>query len=451
MVALVLEQVLRAVEHLHSLDIGHGNLKPSNILFVRMEENVHVKVVGFGRANGEPKWKRHLNKQFGNILFMAPEAVHGCYGKEMDLWSVGALMYAMFVGYAPFEEANDGQVFKQEISRIVMSRLGRREINRNVIRRMEQGFKGLPDGVSISREARDLLHSLLTTKTAKRSTVHQALKHSWFDAASYAQKIPTKSLQQLMQNCSMDKFMASVVSEFCEKADFSVMTQLNNYFQKFEDNENRVSLLRFEGGLNLFCPEVGVRDIRQHIVADSNSFIQFDEFRSLVAYQQLSSMCYRQKPIFEGFESNRDDFLMSADVMKLMRVISEDPLSKRFEIATADVIKNLVIDGQVNFDEFLLVMHSEILKAQMKVLKLKILSQNQRVQLKKRSIKPAFKIIQRANSVDFRQLSNPQIGQTMCQRSVKEGFKVLRRGNSIDFLDENCEFRQEQSVLYSFC
>jgi len=236
--------------------------------------------------------------------------------------------------------------------------------------------------------------------------------------------------------------MASVVSAFCEKADFSVLPKLNNYFQKFEDDGNRVSLLRFKGGLNMFCREVVVRDIRQDIVVDSNSSVQFDEFRSLIAYHQLSSMCYRQKQVFEGFDRNKDGFFISADVVKLTRVISEDPLIKRFEIATGDVIKSLVIDGQVNFEEFVLVMHSEFFKAQMKKdLNLKMLSQN-RVRLNKRSIKPAFKIIQRANSVDFGRLSNPQIGQTIFKRSPEEGFEVLQRANSIGFLEdkENYDF-----------
>jgi len=440
MVALVLSQVLRAVQHMHSLNILHYDLKPSSVLFTRMEERVNVKVVGFGCAKGVPQYKRSLNKLFGDILYMAPEVVQGSFTNKVDVWGVGAIMHALIVGYAPFEDG-----CKEKI-RTVMNGIGRCSLNNNVISRMKQGYKGLPDGVRISGEARDLLHSLLMKNVEERYTVQQALEHSWFVTASHTRKLPVEVLHQLKETSAMDKFKASVVVSFCNYANFSKIAQLKSYFHNIDGGGNRVTLLKFEEGLNIFCPEVA-GEIRRNIVVDRKSLIQFDEVCCHIAYHQLASICHGQKQIFEGFDSTRDSFLNSADLCKITRVLCKDPIIKKFGVTTVDVLKLFDIVGQVRLEDFLLVMHSEIFKAQMKKsLMFKMPVQERRAEVNRRSIKPSSKIIRRADSIGFGVSSSPLVGKTMCR---KRGVKVLKRCCSVGFKEENYDFQQLHAVFYA--
>lgn len=100
-----MKQLFEAVEYIHSNDVVHRDLKPENIL---LDDNYNIKVTDFGFARViEPK--ERLTDLCGTPGYLAPELLRASmyedaegYGKEVDLWACGVIMYTLLVGFPPF-------------------------------------------------------------------------------------------------------------------------------------------------------------------------------------------------------------------------------------------------------------------------------------------------------------------------------------------------------------
>ena len=138
-------QVVNAVYFLHKNDLIHRDIKPENIL---MFDNNTIKLCDFG-------WCAKLegNQQRGTFCgtteYMSPELVnHEEYSKEIDIWSLGVLLYEMVHGYSPFRPDKPNFNAMDVMDNIRMHRL---KFNQN-----------------ISQRCKDLIYHLLDEEPEKR-------------------------------------------------------------------------------------------------------------------------------------------------------------------------------------------------------------------------------------------------------------------------------------------
>lgn len=109
--AETIRPIVDAVRYCHDLDIIHRDLKPENLLYSTADETQIIKISDFGLA-------RFVDNEFattacGTPGYVAPEIVTGKgYGKEVDYWSIGIILYTMLCGFPPFYNEDNSALFK---------------------------------------------------------------------------------------------------------------------------------------------------------------------------------------------------------------------------------------------------------------------------------------------------------------------------------------------------
>eukprot|EP01116_Phalansterium_solitarium_P006204 TRINITY_DN18505_c0_g1_i1.p1 TRINITY_DN18505_c0_g1~~TRINITY_DN18505_c0_g1_i1.p1 ORF type:complete len:291 (+),score=36.37 TRINITY_DN18505_c0_g1_i1:358-1230(+) len=160
----VVQQILRACLHLHEHNICHRDLKPENLLLESDSTDAQVKLADFGLSAFLTSGKK-LTKAVGTPGYIAPEILQTLdgdldgYGKEVDMWSVGVIMYILLCGFPPFYADDDNEAFDLIIA----------------------GQYTYPSKYwdKISSAAKDLIDHLLVVDPSKRFTARQALDHPW--------------------------------------------------------------------------------------------------------------------------------------------------------------------------------------------------------------------------------------------------------------------------------
>ncbi|MCA9046091.1 MAG: serine/threonine protein kinase, partial [Planctomycetaceae bacterium] len=117
---LPLQQVLKWVkgivagtEYLHSRGIVHRDLKPGNVF----SEGEQVKVGDIGLSKFITHSRRSAQTQsVGTVYYMAPEIAKGRYGKEVDVYALGVMVYEMLTGELPFDGESTGEILMKHLT-----------------------------------------------------------------------------------------------------------------------------------------------------------------------------------------------------------------------------------------------------------------------------------------------------------------------------------------------
>ncbi|KAF2074903.1 hypothetical protein CYY_003780 [Polysphondylium violaceum] len=167
---IVFKQILEAVSYLHQLNITHRDLKPENILVDKLNNGESIiKITDFGLAKiiGE---KEIATTLCGTPLYVAPEIIKNClyhdgngnagYGKEVDAWSLGCILYILLSGRPPFD-IEKKQNFHLQIDKGLYS-------------------FDFPVWTTVTSNAKDLISKLLNVDPTKRISAKDSLIHPWF-------------------------------------------------------------------------------------------------------------------------------------------------------------------------------------------------------------------------------------------------------------------------------
>lgn len=120
---LYFNQLINAVEYIHSIGVVHRDIKCENIVF---DENFTLKLIdfGFARGNMQPglaggKIKPVLSKTFcGSHAYASPEILRSIpYQPQLsDIWAAGVVLYTMVIGRLPFSNEDNVSVLIKQVS-----------------------------------------------------------------------------------------------------------------------------------------------------------------------------------------------------------------------------------------------------------------------------------------------------------------------------------------------
>uniref|UniRef100_A0A3Q3KFI8 calcium/calmodulin-dependent protein kinase n=1 Tax=Monopterus albus TaxID=43700 RepID=A0A3Q3KFI8_MONAL len=153
-------QILESVNHCHINGIVHRDLKPENLLLASKLKGAAVKLADFGLAIEVQGDQQAWFGFAGTPGYLSPEVLRkDPYGKPVDMWACGVILYILLVGYPPFWDEDQHRLYQQ-------------------IKAGAYDFPS-PEWDTVTPEAKDLINKMLTINPAKRVTATDALKHPW--------------------------------------------------------------------------------------------------------------------------------------------------------------------------------------------------------------------------------------------------------------------------------
>ena len=116
--AELIYEIAVGVKYLHKYGIIHRDLKPDNIMLTEANDKGHIKIMDFGLSKILGK-KEKTSDGFGTLTFVSPEVlIRKPYNKEIDIWSIGVILYLMLSGDLPFDDEEDDE---QKIAKSISS------------------------------------------------------------------------------------------------------------------------------------------------------------------------------------------------------------------------------------------------------------------------------------------------------------------------------------------
>ena len=165
-------QLIKALKYLHSHRVIHRDLKLGNLF---LTDKMELKVGDFGLATKLEFEGERKRTVCGTPNYIAPEILDGKTGHsyEVDIWSLGVIIYTLIIGKPPFETRDVKTTYK----------------------RIKMNAYSFPDTAIISEAAKNLITQILVTDPSKRPTLDQILTHDFFNLGTSIPKLlPSSTL-----------------------------------------------------------------------------------------------------------------------------------------------------------------------------------------------------------------------------------------------------------------
>ena len=158
--ANIIYQIAQGVKYLHSYGIVHRDLKPDNIMITQPNDLGVLKIMDFGLSKILSSQEKMVDG-FGTLSYVAPEVLlRSPYNKEVDIWSLGVILYYILCGHLPFRG-------NKEI--IIAEKIVNDELE------FDEEYWEMR-----SQKVKDLIEKCLRKNPEERISINEFLNHPWF-------------------------------------------------------------------------------------------------------------------------------------------------------------------------------------------------------------------------------------------------------------------------------
>ena len=335
--AIIMKQILQAVNYLHSHGVCHRDLKPENILFSSMDPKAQIKIIDFGLSKVLNEIDQIMKGEVGTLYYMAPEVIMGNYNEKCDVWSCGVILYIILSGHPPFYSKNEEKL-KQKICS------------------MKYNFD-LPVFSKISEDAKDLIKKILV-KAEDRPTIAEVLESPWVkeNAPRASKKSINVDWGHIQKYTKLNLVQKSIITfrafhmtakeakEYIEM--FKTMDKNNDGVLTIDEIEKGIKHCKIETNMN----KDSIVQLFKDMDIDKNGLVNYTEFVSaLMDYEKE----VKKEHIIECFNSYDADRSGKINFKEFCEIISPQDEKEKEELKELYNKFDNNGDGEIDFNEFL--------------------------------------------------------------------------------------------------
>ncbi|KAA8520064.1 hypothetical protein F0562_014320 [Nyssa sinensis] len=332
--------IVNVVHICHFMGVMHRDLKPENFLLSSKDEGAMLKATDFGLSVFIEEGKV-FRDMVGSAYYVAPEVLRRRYGKEIDIWSAGVILYILLSGVPPFWAESEKGIF-------------------DAILRGEIDFESQP-WPSISNSAKDLVRKMLNQDPKRRITSVQVLEHPWIREGGEASDKPIDSavLSRMKQFRAMNKLKKLALKVIAENLSEEEIKGLKAMFTNMDtDNSGTITYEELKTGLARLGSKLSEAEVQQLMEAadvDGNGTIDYIEFITATMHRHKLERDEHLYKAFQYFDKDKSGFITRDELETAM---------KEYGMGDEDTIREIISevdtdnDGRINYEEFCAMMRS---------------------------------------------------------------------------------------------
>ncbi|XP_057756923.1 calcium-dependent protein kinase 17-like [Arachis stenosperma] len=336
--ATLLRTIMEIVHTFHSLGVIHRDLKPENFLLLSKDEDAPLKATDFGLSVFY-KQGDVFKDIVGSAYYIAPEVLKRKYGPEVDIWSVGVMLYILLCGVPPFWAESEHGIF-------------------NAILRGHVDFSSDP-WPSISPSAKDLVRKMLNSDPKQRLTAYEVLNHPWVkeDGEAPDKPIDNAVLSRLKQFKAMNEFKKVALRVIAGCLSEEEIMGLKEMFKGMDtDNSGTITIEELKQGLAKQGTKLSEQEVQQLLDAadaDGNGTIDYDEFITATVHMNRMNREEHLYKAFQYFDKDNSGFITTEELEQALHEYNIHDGRDINEIVQEVDVDN---DGRINYEEFVAMM-----------------------------------------------------------------------------------------------
>ncbi|KAF8077163.1 hypothetical protein N665_1058s0001, partial [Sinapis alba] len=275
-----------------------------------------------------------LKESVGSEYYIAPEVLRGqSYGKEIDIWSAGVILYILLCGSPPF--GNDDEIKEGSID-----------------------FDSQP-WPSISLSAKNLIKKMLNKNQKNRISAAEVLEHPWILSEASDKPIDGVVLSRLKQFRAMNKLKKLALKVIAEGLSEEEIKSLKAMFESMDtDKSGSITYEELKTGLNRLgskLPEAEVKQLMEAADVDGNGTIDYTEFITATMHRHRLERDEHLHKAFLHFDKDKSGYITKDELEIAMKEhgMGDEACAKEI---ISEVDKDN--DGRIDYEEFCAMMRN---------------------------------------------------------------------------------------------